>query len=162
MNKLTLSIFAIVVLLAVWVGVRHYQTQKIEQTFKDSIINLPQNMQKYMPLLNNKEIKQDILVVYPTLFFYMDVKTFKEKKAPKEFEEKILEEGNWMCMSFFRAIEPELSQASAFERKTVLKFLKTERITVDVKLRNAFAEPLYHQTQVLADCPQYHKALYND
>lgn len=68
----------------------------------------------------------------------------------------------WMCPSFFNTITSDLKNASSFERKVFLDLIKEDKVAVEFKFRNAFSETLYSERQVLAECPEYLKAVYNN
>lgn len=164
MKKPLLIFIILLAILIIFFGYRHQQDKKFKAEFRSSIQAVPEALRTrgdILPPQMGKFIKLDILVNYPNISYYIDVKGFKEKKLPPEALEYFgKEQGNMVCKSFFAALQPKILHGSKRQQKLFLELLKTENLRADMKLRNAFGEDLYTESAVLAQCPEYTDTVY--
>ncbi|TXJ08162.1 MAG: hypothetical protein E6Q25_06290 [Acinetobacter sp.] len=163
MNKPLMMIIAVLIILIGFFGYRHYQDNKFKEDFRKSIQSVPEKMRTsntILPPQMAKFIKLDILVNYPNIVYYIDVKEFKEKTLPSDAKAVFNQDEGMVCKSFFSAIQNLMISGSKHEQKLFLELIKTENIRADLKLRNAFGENLYTESAILAQCPEYTNAIY--
>lgn len=152
----------IIIAITAFLTVRNHQKTVLQQKFKDQFQSFPQEMKTELKDMQNDYVKLDILTNYPQANFYLDFKLIKDKFLPKQLQETLLERKGWMCPSFFHAFNKDFKQMSDFEKQVFLDALKDDKVNIQFKFRNAFGETLYEDNQVLAECPEYLKAIYNN
>ena len=91
--------------------------------------------------MNDKFMDAEFMVIYPTMIFYLDMNFFKGTTLPPEAKKSITNQGKMICQTMFAKLN--------------------QKITAEIKIRNAFGQDLYTEKQLLSSCPEYSTAVYN-
>ena len=162
MNKPLVIIIIAIVAIAAFFGVRSHQKSAFQKKFKEEFQSIPQDMSAELKAMQNEFLKLDILTAYPEAIFYLDFKILKDRTLPPSVLKDMEGRKGWMCPAFYEAMSADFKNANGFERSVFLEQIKEDQVVVEFKFRNAFSETVYSERQILAECPEYLKAVYNN
>lgn len=156
----------ILILLSVVVGIaflfyQNYQEKQFKSDFKRNFESMPALLNPELNKMNDKFMDAEFMAIYPTMIFYLDMNFFKGTTLPPEAKKSITNQGRMICQTMFAKLNQQFNVTSNRETKMVLDLLQSEKITAEIKIRNAFGQDLYTEKQLLSSCPEYSTAVYN-
>ncbi|MFB2579234.1 MULTISPECIES: hypothetical protein [unclassified Acinetobacter] len=156
MKKVFIIILAVLAAIIGYYFYNAHQEKVAKQKFRKAFEEMPEKLKAEMP--KNLPIKPDVIVAYPNVTFYGDVKGYREKTLPPEAEAMFNENRGFICESFYSSAIPQFLENKS-DGKIFLKLVKEENISAEMQFRNEFGEVLFKEHSIIWQCPQYISSL---